>query len=69
MFIKPIYFSLYCNCIENMTKLSAAVELLQDAANSALDIGEDERAQVQAGLAKVAQLLELLASVVEGKGL
>jgi len=53
---------------ENMTKLSAAVELLQDAANNTVDIGEDERAQVQAYLAKVAQLLELLASVVEGKG-
>lgn len=49
-----------------MAKLNAAVELLQDAANSAVDIGEDERAQVQAGLAKVAQLLELLASVGEG---
>jgi hypothetical protein len=66
MCIKPIYSSLYC--IENMTKLSAAVELLEDAANTTVDIGDDERAQVQAYLAKVAQLLELLASVVEGKG-
>ncbi|KAL7426469.1 hypothetical protein ACHAXM_000467 [Skeletonema potamos] len=54
---------------ENMNELSVAVELLQNAANSALDIGEDKRAEVLAALAKVDELLELLANVGEGKGL
>jgi hypothetical protein len=67
MCIKPVFFSLYC--IENMNELSVAVELLQNAANSALDIGEDKRAEVLAALAKVDELLELLANVGEGKGL
>jgi hypothetical protein len=52
-----------------MNELSVAVELLQNAANSALDIGEDKRAEVLAALAKVDELLELLANVGEGKGL
>jgi len=52
-----------------MDELSAAVELLQVAANSAVDIEEVKRAEVQAALAKVAELLKLLASVGEGKEL
>ena len=60
-FLSTVFF------VANIAKVSDAINLLSEAANSA-GLEADELNQVQASLNTVKQLLELLANVGEGSG-